>query len=102
MTPTPEARERIARDVARWRTRTMFCNCQDATCDSCVEWEKHRSEVLGAFAAVRAALVAEIVAGVRALPKVFSEPDDEGLSAPCIQHDVLHDYLHGLAPETDR
>jgi hypothetical protein len=46
-----QARERIARDVARWRTRTMTCNCLDATCQSCKAWEEAYAEVKSAFAA---------------------------------------------------
>jgi hypothetical protein len=97
VTPTPEAREREAR-----LRHEMYVGMRDCPCRtegySCVKCDARIDRYA---AAVRAALVAEIVAGVEGLKVTDPNYDRDVMAHNDALNEVLT-YLHGLAPETDR
>jgi len=91
VTPTPEAREREAEAELRRHMAGEYAS------------DAEDKAVASFRTAVRAALVAEMVAGVEKMPPRDAAYDDT-MRLACVEFfraDVTC-YLHGLAPETDR
>ena len=93
--PTPEAREGEKELRSKvWQVMQM---------SDLYEFDSDYDEMLDAYrTAVRAALVAEMVAGVEKMPPRDAAYDDT-MRLACVEFfraDVTC-YLHGLAPETD-
>jgi hypothetical protein len=97
MMPTPEARELEARDkVTKARRDCEVLAALDS--GALLVMQIRFDTAMDAYrTAVRAALVAEMVAGVRDLEWEYRD----GIPVRYLQREQVLTYLHGLAPETD-
>jgi hypothetical protein len=93
MMPTPEAREGEKELRGAYSKVWQVMRMSDL-----YEFDSDYDEMLDAYrTAVRAALVAEMVAGVRDLEWEYRD----GIPVRYLQREQVLTYLHGLAPETD-
>jgi len=99
--PTPEARELEARDkVTKARRDCEVLAALDS--GALLVMQIRFDTAMDAYrTAVRAALVAEMVAGVKKMPRVFSEPDSNGTQDPCVRIDKLTAFIRATAQETE-
>jgi hypothetical protein len=94
MMPTPEARERVERIVTGAFDLGHSITVEDL-----------RGIIATELTAVRAALVAEMVAGVEKMRGYGFDEHEELIAWEggwYVMRSDVTDYLHGLAPETDR
>jgi hypothetical protein len=92
--PTPEARERVERIVTGAFDLGHSITVEDL-----------RGIIATELTAVRAALVAEMVAGVEKMRGYGFDEHEELIAWEggwYVMRSDVTDYLHGLAPETDR